>query len=109
VCQYPETAWFRLAALTACSVIDLTERERDILQLLAEGNTNTNTNTADRLHLGHKTVRNYVSIIFREPRSPAELTPSSGHGKLLPTSAEFQPSPRWDRRVDRTFRSACRP
>jgi DNA-binding NarL/FixJ family response regulator len=43
---------------------DLTERERDILQLLAEGYTNTAI--ADRLHLGHKTVRNYVSIIFRK-------------------------------------------
>jgi DNA-binding NarL/FixJ family response regulator len=43
---------------------DLTERERDILRLLAEGYINTAI--ADRLHLGHKTVRNYVSIIFRK-------------------------------------------
>jgi len=38
--------------------------QRDIPRLLAEGYTNTNT--ADRLHLGHKTVRDYVSIIFRK-------------------------------------------
>ena len=43
---------------------ELTERERDILQLIAEGYTNTAI--AGRLHLGHKTVRNYVSVIFRK-------------------------------------------
>jgi DNA-binding NarL/FixJ family response regulator len=43
---------------------DLTERERDILRLIAEGYTNTAI--AGRLHLGDKTVRNYVSIIFRK-------------------------------------------
>ena len=53
------------AARTAASPFpELTERERDILQLLAEGYTNTAI--ASRLHLGHKTVRNYVSIIFRK-------------------------------------------
>ena len=43
---------------------DLTDRERDILTLLAAGYTNAAI--AARLHLGHKTVRNYVSIIFRK-------------------------------------------
>jgi DNA-binding NarL/FixJ family response regulator len=42
-----------------------TERERDILQLLAEG-YQTNAAIASRLHLGPKTVRNYVSLIFRK-------------------------------------------
>lgn len=42
---------------------DLTEREREILALIAEGYTNTAI--AERLYLGQKTVRNYVSSIFR--------------------------------------------
>ena len=41
---------------------DLTERERDILALIAQGCTNTSI--ADRLYLSPKTVRNYVSSIF---------------------------------------------
>jgi DNA-binding NarL/FixJ family response regulator len=41
---------------------ELTEREREILALVAQGLTNTAV--ADRLHLSHKTVRNYVSSIF---------------------------------------------
>jgi DNA-binding NarL/FixJ family response regulator len=41
---------------------ELTEREREILVLVARGLTNTAV--ADRLHLSHKTVRNYVSSIF---------------------------------------------
>jgi DNA-binding NarL/FixJ family response regulator len=54
-----------LAASPAASAFpELTERERDILQLIAEGYTNTAI--ASRLHLGHKTVRNYVSVIFRK-------------------------------------------
>ncbi|OPG13981.1 hypothetical protein B1L11_05680 [Microbispora sp. GKU 823] len=43
---------------------DLTDRERDILRLLAAGYTNTSI--AERVHLSHKTVRNYVSVIFRK-------------------------------------------
>jgi DNA-binding NarL/FixJ family response regulator len=41
---------------------ELTERERDVLHLLAQGFTNTAI--AERLYLGPKTVRNYVSNIF---------------------------------------------
>jgi len=41
---------------------DLTEREHDILALIAKGYTNTAI--ADRLYLSPKTVRNYVSSIF---------------------------------------------
>jgi DNA-binding NarL/FixJ family response regulator len=41
---------------------ELTERERDILALIALGYTNTAI--ADRLYLSPKTVRNYVSSIF---------------------------------------------
>ena len=41
---------------------DLTDRERDILNLIARGYTNTAI--ADRLYLSPKTVRNYVSSIF---------------------------------------------
>jgi DNA-binding NarL/FixJ family response regulator len=40
----------------------LTERERDILTLVAEGYTNSAV--AERLGIGAKTVRNYVSSIF---------------------------------------------
>lgn len=41
---------------------DLTEREHEILALMAEGYTNTAI--ASRLYLSPKTVRNYVSSIF---------------------------------------------
>ncbi len=41
---------------------ELTQRERDILALIAQGYTNTAV--ADRLYLSPKTVRNYVSNIF---------------------------------------------
>lgn len=43
---------------------DLTSREREILELLAEGLTNAAI--AAHLYLGQKTVRNYVSSIFRK-------------------------------------------
>ncbi|ETK34944.1 response regulator [Microbispora sp. ATCC PTA-5024] len=43
---------------------DLSEREREILRLLAAGYTNASI--AERVHLSHKTVRNYVSVIFRK-------------------------------------------
>lgn len=43
---------------------DLTDRERDILRLLAHGHTNASI--AQQLHLSGKTVRNYVSSIFRK-------------------------------------------
>lgn len=41
---------------------ELTERERGVLELLAQGLTNTAI--ADRLSLSPKTVRNYVSAVF---------------------------------------------
>jgi DNA-binding NarL/FixJ family response regulator len=41
---------------------NLTEREHEILSLIAEGHTNTAI--ASRLYLSPKTVRNYVSGIF---------------------------------------------
>ncbi|GAB3612182.1 transcriptional regulator [Humibacter ginsengisoli] len=44
----------------------LTARERDVLDLMAAGLTNTAI--AERLHLGEKSVRNYVSGIFRKLR-----------------------------------------
>ena len=45
---------------------NLTEREGDILALIAEGYTNTAI--ASRLYLSPKTVRNYVSSIFTKLR-----------------------------------------
>ena len=41
---------------------ELTEREREILGLMAQGDSNTEI--ADRLVLSPKTVRNHISIIF---------------------------------------------
>ncbi len=41
---------------------ELTEREREILELIAQGKSNTEI--ANTLVLGHNTVRNYVSNIF---------------------------------------------
>lgn len=43
---------------------ELTERERDILRLLAKGQPNTAI--ARQLHLTEKTVRNYTTTIFRK-------------------------------------------
>jgi len=60
----PTQASPRAASPAASAFPELTERERDILQLIAGGYTNTAI--ASRLHLGHKTVRNYVSVIFRK-------------------------------------------
>ncbi len=42
----------------------LTEREREILELIARGHPNLVI--AQRVCLTHKTVRNYVSSIFRK-------------------------------------------
>ena len=47
---------------TTPSFPELTEREREVLALIAKGYTNTAI--ADRLVLSSKTVRNYVSSIF---------------------------------------------
>lgn len=47
---------------------ELTEREREILTLIAQGYTNTAI--ADRLVLSSKTVRNYVSNIFSKLQVP---------------------------------------
>jgi DNA-binding NarL/FixJ family response regulator len=41
---------------------ELTERERQTLELIAQGHKNTVI--AERLHLSPKTVRNYVTSIF---------------------------------------------
>lgn len=41
---------------------ELTDRERAVLTLVAQGLTNTAI--ATRLRLSHKTVRNYVSVVF---------------------------------------------
>ena len=46
----------------AGALLDLTEREREVLTLIAQGCTNAAI--ADRLVLSPKTVRNYVSDIF---------------------------------------------
>jgi len=43
---------------------ELTERERDVLALIARGHTNAEI--AERLHLSPKTVRNHVSNIFHK-------------------------------------------
>ncbi|MFI5913221.1 LuxR C-terminal-related transcriptional regulator [Dactylosporangium sp. NPDC051541] len=50
------------AARPRDGLADLTPREREILQLLADGCTNAAI--AVRLHLSPKTVRNHVSSIF---------------------------------------------
>ena len=47
---------------------ELTEREREILSLMAGGYTNTAI--ASRLYLSPKTVRNYVSSIFTKLQVP---------------------------------------
>lgn len=50
---------------------DLTERELDILRLVARGYTNTAI--AEQLHLSPKTVRNYVSTILRKMQVPTRI------------------------------------
>ena len=51
-----------LHTLPAAAFPDLTERERDVLDLLAQGLTNATI--AERLSLSPKTVRNHVSNVF---------------------------------------------
>ena len=48
---------------------DLTPRERDVLRLMAEGQSNTAI--GEQLHIGHKTVETHISMIF----SKLELFP----------------------------------
>lgn len=50
------------AAAVPLSTEQLTDRERDVLRLLAEGESNAKI--ARRLNLSHKTVQNYVSRIL---------------------------------------------
>ncbi len=51
---------------------DLTPRERDVLRLMAEGQSNTTI--GEHLHIGHKTVETHISMIF----SKLELFPGEG-------------------------------
>lgn len=48
---------------------ELTPRERDVLRLMAEGQSNTAI--GEQLHIGHKTVETHISMIF----SKLELFP----------------------------------
>jgi pimeloyl-ACP methyl ester carboxylesterase/DNA-binding CsgD family transcriptional regulator len=50
------------AVATAVSLDDLTSREREVLEIVAQGLDNYAI--AARLHISEKTVRNHVSIIF---------------------------------------------
>jgi DNA-binding NarL/FixJ family response regulator len=50
--------WYR----SARPFPELTDREVEVLRLIADGLTNTDI--ARRLHLSEKTVRNHVSAIF---------------------------------------------
>ena len=52
----------RPAAQLPAMFSELTERERQVLELIAQGHSNMQI--ADELSLTHKTVRNYVSSIF---------------------------------------------
>lgn len=57
----------------------LTPRESDVLRMVAQGATNTQI--AAQLHLGEKTVRNYVSRLYRKLslNSRAEIARSAMH------------------------------
>ena len=52
----------RVGATPSVPFPELTDREREILHLMAQGHPNTVI--AERVFLTHKTVRNYVSSIF---------------------------------------------
>ena len=59
---------------------DLTEREREILALIAQGYTNPSI--AEKLVLSPKTVRNHVSNIFSKLQVSVEVRQSSVHAML---------------------------
>ncbi|MDB9513008.1 response regulator transcription factor, partial [Kamptonema animale CS-326] len=44
--------------------LSLTQREKDVLQLLTDGLSNAQI--GDRLHLSHRTVEKYVSSLLRK-------------------------------------------
>jgi DNA-binding NarL/FixJ family response regulator len=64
----------------------LTRRERDLLALLAQGATNKEI--ADQLRLGDKTVRNYVSRLYRklDVHDRSQISPRGSYTDLIDIS-----------------------
>jgi DNA-binding NarL/FixJ family response regulator len=57
----------RMQVKAIAPVIDITQREKDVLHLLADGLSNAQI--GDRLHLSPRTVEKYVSTLFRKTDS----------------------------------------
>ena len=69
----------------------LTRRERDVLRLVAEGVGNREI--AERLQLGDKTVRNYVSRVYRKlaMHNRADITSLAVHAEAVDGSSRSFP------------------
>ena len=73
----------------------LTQRESDVLRIVAQGADNAEI--ARQLHLGQKTVRNYVSRLYRklDLKNRAQLATYLAHTDDAPRSSRGGSSP-WD-------------
>ena len=70
--------FFQRGARVETSILpfpDLTDREREILTLIAQGANNTDI--AAKLHISGKTVSNHVSSIFNNPKVAPPMTATS--------------------------------
>jgi DNA-binding NarL/FixJ family response regulator len=65
--EHEEATGSRTQVKAIAPVIDITQREKDVLDLLAVGLSNAQI--GDRLHLSPRTVEKYVSTLFRKTDS----------------------------------------
>jgi DNA-binding NarL/FixJ family response regulator len=70
----------------------LTRRETEVLSMIAEGRGNKEI--AERLHLGEKTVRNYVSRVYRKlaVHNRAQIAAYAFHSEV---ATDSRPDVRW--------------
>jgi DNA-binding NarL/FixJ family response regulator len=86
----------------------LTQRESDVLRIMAQGADNAEI--ARQLHLGQKTVRNYVSRLYRklDLSNRAQLATYLAHTDIAPRASRGDPTP-WEPSVSSESRSIQTP